>query len=177
MTVPADLFREEALEFWTRQRGPSAVLRLSSPWLRWLYWIVLGIALAGLALAFTVRIDETISGSAQVNGQEGTFLAVLPASSSSELDGDSALRVKVDTPAGRRSVDARVLRMAPADDDDISRAGFEALSQPAILVTGAIDATDLAGFDSSPHGGRVLVVLRSERAISVLLRGFRGGDT
>lgn len=178
--MPAELFRQEALDFWTRQRGPGTVLRVGSPWVRWLYWIVLGLALVGLALAFSARIDETASGPAQVNGRQRTFLAVLPAPAHSELQAHSSLRIEVETTAGRRAIAAQARRIEAADDHDLREAGFVGFPQPAILVTGSLapDASDLAGSTASPPRGRALVVLRSERAITVLLRGFgEGGNT
>ncbi len=156
------------------------MLRLASPWLRWLYWIVLGLALVGLGLAFSARVDETVSGPAQINGRIGTFLAVLPAAGGSALEEDSSLRVEVGTPTGRRGVAARALFVETADDEEVHRAGFDGFPQPAILVSGVLtpQPSDLAGSTSSPHEGRAVVVLRSERAVTVLLRGFQqGGDT
>ena len=175
--MPADLFRREALEYWSRQRGPGAVLRVSAPWVRWLYWIVLALMVAGLALAFFARIDQSTSGPALVNPQNRTFVAVLPAVAGSELQGGRPLHLEVDGPSGRQDLAARALRVEAADDAEVHRAGFSSFPQPAILVSGVVapGVADLAGTPSSPRlTGRAVIVLSSKRAFSVFLHGFEG---
>jgi hypothetical protein len=176
MTEPT-LFREEAIAFRTRQRGPGAVLRAAIPWVRWLYWVVLALLVAGLALAFFARTDESASGPALVNAPERTFVAVLPAIAGSELAPDRTLRIEVEGVPGRHGVAGEVFSAEAASEADIRRAGFDAFPQPAILVTGALtpDAQEAMGPSSSPRlSGRAVVVLRSERVLTVLFRGFGG---
>lgn len=177
--MAADLFRQEALDYWSRQRGPGAVLRITTPWVRWLYWIVLALVVAGLALTFLIRIDQRTSGPALVNPQERTFVAVLPAVAGSDLQGGRPLRLEVEGPSGWRDVPARVLRAGTAQDADILQAGFGSYPQPAILVTGVLDPdiADRAGMSPAPRlTGRAVVVLGSEPVFSVLLHGFGGAS-
>ncbi len=182
--MPSDLFRQEALEFWTRQRGPGSVLRVAPAWVRWLYWIVLALMIAGLALAFSARFDESISGPALINTQERVFAAVLPESVNSGLPSGRPLRLEVDGLSGRRRIAARALHVQVAAEADVERAGFHSFPQPAMLVTGVLnaDAADLTVLPAAPRlPGRAVVVLRSERVLSVLLRGleatWKGGDS
>lgn len=184
MTEPAGLFRQEALDFWTRQRGPGPLLRIVAPWVRWLYGMVLVLTVAGVALAFSVRVEQTISGAALVNGQERTFVALLPAAPNADLRPGQPLRIEVEVLRKPRQVPAQIRRVGVADDADIRRAGFGSFPQPAILVIGVLAprSSDLAGLPSSRGlRGRAVVVLRSERALAVFLRGFKGvwegGDT
>ena len=177
MTMSDDLFRREALEFWSRQRGPGAVLRVAASWVRWLYWIGLALVVVGLALAFFARIDQTISGPALVNPQKRTFVAVLPAVASLDLQGSQPLRLEVDGPSGRQYVAARPLRVEAANDAEIHRAGFGSFPQPAILMTGVLapDVADQVQTPSSPHlTGRAVVVVGSKQAFTVFLHGFKG---
>jgi len=105
--MPADLFRREALEYRIRQRGPGPVLRIGTPWVRWLYWLVLALAAAGLTLSLVVPVERTASGPALIDPREGTFVAVLPAVAGSDLPGDRPLRLEVgprstSSPSGSR---------------------------------------------------------------------------
>ncbi len=177
MTQSTDLFRREALEYWSRQRGPGAVLRVGAPWVRWLYWIVLALVAAGVALTFFVRIDQTASGPALVDPQNRTFVAVLPAAAGAEMQGGRPLPLQVDGPAGRQDVAAAALHVEAADDADVRRAGFSSFPQPAVLVTGVLtpEGAALAESPSSARlTGRAVVVLGSEQAFSVFMRGFQG---
>ena len=177
MTEPTALFRQEALDFWTRQRGPGAVLRVALPWVRWLYWIVLALVVAGLALAFSARIHESAAGPALIDGEERTFVALLPAAASSDLRPDRLPPVEVDGLPGRRSVAAQALHVEPADDVEVRRAGFGPFPQPAMLVSGVLapDAPGVPELPSSPRlTARAVVVVRSERLLTALLRGFEG---
>jgi len=181
MTTSADLFRREALEYWSRQQGPSGVLQLRAPWVRWLYWVVLALVAAGLALTLLLRIEQTTSGPALVDPQERTFVAVLPAAAGSDLPGGRAVRLEVDGARGGQSVAAAVLQVQAAENADVERAGFlGSFPSPAVLVTGvlspntaALDAAAPAGTAPSPGlTGRAVVQLASKRASSVLLEGF-----
>ena len=173
--MPTELFRREALDYWSRQRGPGAVLRVTSPWVRWLYWIVLALVVVSLVLTFFTRIDQSTSGPALVNPQERTFVAVLPAIAGSDLHGGRPLRLEVDGPSGWQDLSARIVRAEAANDADLQRAGFGSFPQPAILITGVLDVTDLAGTPPpSRLTGRAVIVLGSKPVFSVLLHGFQG---
>ena len=56
MNDPEPLFREEALEYQARQRGPGELLRLSAAWLDWSYWSLLALVAAGLVAGLLVRV-------------------------------------------------------------------------------------------------------------------------
>ncbi len=152
------------------------MLRLADPWVRWLYWIVLALVVTGLALAFTARVDETVSGPALVDSRERTFTAVLPAAVNSELRTGHPLRVEVEGLAERHSVGARTLRVEEADDVELRRAGFDSFPRPALLMTGVLipDPSNVAQLPPPRVNGRAVVVLRSERALTVFMRGLQG---
>jgi hypothetical protein len=179
MTMPTDLFRREALDYWTRQHGPGSLLRAGAPWVRWLYWAVLALVAAGLALIFLVRIDQTTTGPALVDPQHQTFVAALPAAAGSDLAQGRPLRLEVDTPTGARSVAATAQRVDAAEDADVERAGFSSFPSPAVLVRGVLapGTTGPPREPSSPRlRGRAVVALGSQQAFSLFVRGFDGGE-
>jgi hypothetical protein len=51
------LFREEALEFVARQRGPGELVRVSTRWTNWAYWGLLALVAAGLVASLVIRVD------------------------------------------------------------------------------------------------------------------------
>jgi hypothetical protein len=55
MSDSEPLFREEAVEYQARQRGPGELVRLTSAWLDWSYWGLLALVVAGLVAGFLVR--------------------------------------------------------------------------------------------------------------------------
>jgi hypothetical protein len=176
MRTPPDLFRREALEFWSRQRGPVGVLRVTASWVRWLYWTLLALVAAGLTLTYFAPIEQTISGPALVDPQQRTFVAVLPALAGSELRGERPLRLEVRGPAGWQDVAPSTLHAEAAEDTDVQRAGFNSFPRPAILVTGVLapDPVLMVKPSSARLTGRAVVVLGSGRAFFVLLHGFEG---
>jgi hypothetical protein len=177
MNAPSDLFRREALEFWSRQRGPDGVLRVASPWVRWLYWAVLALVAAGLAVTFLAPIEQTTSGPAFVDPQERTFVAVLPAEVADVQDG-RPLRLDVDGPGGWQDVAATARHVEAVEDADVERIGFTSFPRPALLVTGVLapDAVPVPEASSAQLTGRAVVVLGSKPAFSVFLHGFGGAS-
>jgi hypothetical protein len=174
--MPADLFRREALEYWSRQRGPGPILRTTTTWVRWLYWIVLTLVMVGAALTFFARIDQSTSGPVLVDAQKQTFVAVLPAVADEHLQSGRSVHLQIDDPYGWRDVAVRTLHVKPASETDIHRAGFGSFPQPAILLSGVLtlDAADLARTPSSRLTGRAVIMLGSKPMISVFLHGFDG---
>jgi len=175
MTERPSLFRQEALEF--RAGGPrqGGVLRIEPPWTGWLYWIVLGLVVVGVAVTATARTSETTSGPAVINLQERTFVALVPDAASADLQRGQLVRLQVDGPQGR-PLAARVFRAEVADQAGVRRAGFASSSQPAMLVTGFLAPHgEVASSPSSArHEGRAVVVLRSQRVLKLFLRQLRG---
>jgi hypothetical protein len=177
VTMPADLFRREALEYSSRQHGPGAVLRVGAPWLRWLYWVVVVLAVAGVALSFVAPIERTTSGPALLDSQGRTFVAALPADAGSDLSTGRSVRLQVDGPTGRQDVQASVRDARAAEDADVRQAGFSSFPQPAVLVTGVLDPDTPALTGTPPRlTGRAVVLLGSTPAASLFFQGFEGGD-
>ena len=176
--MPTDLFRREALDYWTRQHGPGSLLRAGVPWVRWLYWTGLALVAVGLALLFLVHIDETTTGPALIDPQQQTFVAALPAAAS-DLQQGRPLRLEVNTPTGAQSVAATVQHVDAAQDADVERAGFSSFPSPAVLVTGVLAprTTDQPGAPSSPRmHARAVVALGSQQAFSLFVHGFDGAS-
>jgi hypothetical protein len=175
MSERPSLFRQEALEF--RAGGPrqGGVLRIEPPWTGWLYWIVLGLVVAGVVVTATARTSETTSGPARINMYERTFVALVPDAASADLQRGQLVRLQVDGREGR-PLAARVFRAEVADQAGVRRAGFASSSQPAMLVTGILAPHgEVASSPSSPrHEGRAVVVLRSQRVLNLFLRQLRG---
>jgi hypothetical protein len=183
MTERPSLFRQEALEFQASGPRQGGVLRLDPRWTKWLYWIVLVLVAAGVVFTATARTSETTSGPALINVQERTFVALVPAAASPDLQSGQLVRLQLDGPHGR-ALTARVLRAEVADQAGVRRAGFASSSQPVTLVTGVLAPhADMASLPSSPRQeGRAVVVLRSQRIIDLFLRQLhgtlgRGGDS
>ncbi len=175
MTERPSLFRQEALDFRVSGPGQGGVLRIEPPWTGWLYWIVLALVVAGVVVAATVRTSETTSGPALINMQERTFVALVPAAASPDLQRGQLVRLQMDGGDGK-PLAARVIRADVADQAGVRQAGFASFSEPAVLVTGVLapDA-DVASLRPSPRlEGRAVVVLRSERMLSLFLRQFGG---
>jgi hypothetical protein len=152
---------------------------MGTPWIRWLYWVVLALVVAGVALAFVVPIERTTSGPALLDPQDRTFVAALPADAGSDLSTGRPVRLEVDGPAGRQDVTASVLHARPAENADARRAGFSTFPEPSVLVTGVLtpDAVVPTGSSPSPRlPGRAVVLLGSTPAASLFLQGFQGGD-
>jgi hypothetical protein len=174
MTERPSPFRQEALEF--RAGGPrqGGVLRIEPPWTGWLYWIVLGLVVAGMVVTATTRTSETTSGPALINLQDRTFVALVPDAASADLQRGQLVRLQVDGREGR-PLAARLFRAEVADQAGVRRAGFASSSQPAMLVTGFLAPHGEVASSSSPrHEGRAVVVLRSQRVLNLFLRQLRG---
>jgi hypothetical protein len=172
-TVPSDLFRREALEYRSRQRGPGVVLQVGAPWVRRLYRVGLALVAAGLALLFLIRVQQSTSGPALVDPRGQTFVAALPAAS--DVPVGRHLHLQVEGAAGPREIAGTVLRVVPADDPSVRRAGFGSFPRPAVLVTGILAPGAATRTGTSPGArlhGRAVVPLGSERLSSLVLHGF-----
>jgi hypothetical protein len=177
------LFRQEAVEFHVGQPRPDGVLRIDPPWIRWLYWIVLALVVAGVVVAATARTSETTSGPALINVPERTFAALVPGAASPDLQRGQFVRLQLDG-RERRPLAARVLKVEVADEAVLRRTGFAPSSEPAMLVTGVLEPqADVASLPASPRNeGRAVVVLGSQSILNLFLRQLRGtlgrgGDT
>ena len=62
------LFREEALDFVARQRGPGELVRFRSRWTERAFWLLIVLVLAGFAASLII----------QVNGEPLLFILVPP---------------------------------------------------------------------------------------------------
>jgi hypothetical protein len=175
MTERPPLFRQEAVEFQTGRPRHAGVLRIDPPWTKWSYWIVLALVVAGVAVTATARTSETTSGPALINVPERTFVALVPAAASPDLQPGQLVRLHADGQQGP-PLAARVLRAEVADQAGVRRAGFSSSSQPAMLVTGVLAPdVDVASLPSSPrHEGWAVVVLRSQGILTLFLRQLRG---
>jgi hypothetical protein len=170
VTERASLFRREALEFHAAQPRHGGVLRIDPPWARWFYWIVLALVAAGVLTSAVARTSETTSGPALINVRQGSFVALVPATSP-DLRRGRLVRLQLDG----RPLAARVLRAQFADRAGVRRAGF-ASSAPGVLVTGLLERqADVAASPSSPRAeGRAVVVLRSKTILDLFLGELRG---
>jgi hypothetical protein len=173
MSEPPPLFRREALEFQASEPQGS-LLRIDPPWSRWSYWVVLALIVAGVVVAATVRTSETTAGSALINLQKRTFVALVPNAASPALHRGQRVRLRVDG-SDKGTLAARVLTAEVADQARARRAGFDS-SQPAVLVSGVLaPGADVTSLPSSPRQeGRAVVVLRSQRMLNLFVRQLSG---
>ena len=174
MTEPPSLFRREALEFQASQ-PQGGVLRIDPRWIRWTYWLVLALLVAGVIVTATAHTSETTSGPALINLEERSFVALVPGAASPDLQPGQTVRLDVQGLEGP-PLAARALKAEVADHAAIRRAGFPSSSQPAVLVTGVLGPrADVGALPSSPrHEGRAVVVLRSQRIFDLFLRQLHG---
>ncbi len=171
---PGAIFRDEALEFRARGRDlPGGVVRLGSRWLTWAYRVTLVLLAAAIASMWVIRTSESTSGPVAVDGRTGMVAALLPAAAGAGLTGSSGFTLVL---PGGRELRVTGLHAILADDAAISKAGFQPLKQPAILVTGQLDQDAALGHDAVPGRAplrtQATVVLRSETVADVLARQF-----
>lgn len=171
-TNPEAIFRREALEFRVRGRDtPGGVVRLGARWIHWAYRMTLVLVVAAAAGLWLIRMDESTSGAAVIDGRTGTVAVLLPAVAGPDLASSRELTI---TLPGGRSVRVSGLRAQLADDTAIRKAGLAPLAQPAILVTGQMDPGAAASVARDAHlQTPASVVLRSEPLAEVLARQFR----
>ena len=180
MSSRDDLFRKEALEFHTRGDASSGgVIRLGAPWLRWSFRLLLVLVAAGVAIAVFAHTDESSTGPAVVNGRDGTFSALLPATVAPQLRSARSFRIRV---AGGRELPVDVTRaraIAPRTTLD----GLPTPTQPSLLLRGHITRGRGDLERGERLSARAVLVLRRERLGNVLVRRFRlmlgagGNDT
>jgi hypothetical protein len=174
MTERPSLFRREALEFQASQ-PQGGILRIDPRWIRWTYWLVLALLVAGVIVMATAHTSETTSGPALINLEERSFVALVPGAASPDLQPGQTVRLDVQGLEGP-PLAARALKAEVADQAAIRRAGFPSSSQPAVLVTGVLGPhADVGALPSWPrHEGRAVVVLRAQRILDLFLRQLRG---
>jgi hypothetical protein len=168
------IFRQEALEF--RARGRNAhggVVRLGAWWLRWGYRATLVLVAAAIASMWIIPVGERTTGPAVVDGRTGTVAMLLPAVAGTELRTSQGLTV---ADPGRDGSSARVtvLHAQLASDAVTRKAGLEPMTQPAILLTGRLNAGALnwPATRASRLHSTVSVLLRTQSLASVLARQF-----
>jgi hypothetical protein len=176
MTDRPSLFRQEALDSWASGRDAAGdVLRLGSRWVRWSYWLLLALALAGGIAGWATRTDASVTGPAVVNGQDRSFAALLPAVPGQELQGARSVRVELHGLPDRSGLPATLLPAERADEALVVRAGLRPSAQPAILVTGLIDRRPGTPMPAATGlDGQATVVVRRERVLQLLLRQLEG---
>jgi hypothetical protein len=54
---PDPLFREEALDYLARQRGPGELLQVSAVYMDAAYWAFVVLVVVGVAAALLIRVD------------------------------------------------------------------------------------------------------------------------
>jgi hypothetical protein len=146
-------------------------IRLGRHWLRWLYWLSLGLAAAGIALALMARTTPESDGTAAVTEPGGDFAALLPVAAVPDLG--RAREVTVTLHAPRRQVRVRVTRMRLAAPDLARRAGLPLPAEPSILLTGRLAPGTVP--QPGPGGRRVTpmaLVLPPETVGTIVAREF-----
>ncbi len=169
MTGPDSLFRREAIEFQAGARSKVARLEIDRRGDRWLSWLLLALLFAGVVLGFVVRVDETTSGPAMIDLNKGTFEAVLPEAELDDAGSRLPVRLSLEGTHDQGTLTGRITSSETADDSGARAAGLPAPDQSSRLVTGTFAPID-AGSSAGPRPGRAVVVLRSDRAVTVFIR-------
>ncbi|MGH9022927.1 MAG: hypothetical protein ACRDV9_07490 [Acidimicrobiia bacterium] len=168
-----DFFRTEALR---DLANPSSAGGVASgpPGMRWGFWLVVALPLAGLLLSSLIRVPNTVSGPALVDLRERAFVALLPAGARLEA-GDFSLGATV-IRLGESPLSAESVTAEEADTVSVRRAGFASAAGPGVIVSGRLTGApaDLAGWASGQSDvARVVITLRRDRLLKVLLRPFQ----
>ena len=176
MTELPSIFRQEALDARAAgQRVSGEPLRVDSRWVRWLYFVMLVLVVAGVAALMLVHADATTTGTAVVN-PDGTFSALIPAVVAPQLEHARSVRIEWVDGGNTVHATAAVDHAAPADDASVSRAHLQPLRQPAIMLSGAL--TDMESSASNRRQtdieARAVVVLRSESLLETFGRRLGG---
>lgn len=174
MTERETLFRQEALDAWTRGRDRSGgVVQLTSAWRIWLYRATLLLVVGGVLSLWLVRTEERASGPAVVDERTGAVTVLLPATAVPYLT-SSGLRVELPR-SGRGPVPVVVRQARQASDAETRAAGLQPIAQPGILLSGQLhDLSDGSPGSVSPVPATASVVIRSERLVDLLARRFGG---
>lgn len=169
MTEPGSLFRREAIEFQAGARPKAARLEIDRRGDPWLSWLLLALLVAGGVLGFVVRVDETTSGPAMIDLKKGTFEALLPDAELGDAGSRFPVRLTLDGTHHHGTLTARITSSETTDDSGARDAGLPRPEQASRLVTGTFAPVD-AGSSAGPHPGRAVVVLWSDRAVTVFIR-------
>jgi hypothetical protein len=174
MNDPTSIFRREALEFRAGVRPQRSGLAMDRAWIRWLYWLLLALAVASLGLVFAVRTDETTSGPALVDPRERRFVALVPEAAASDLRRGDHVRLELGGGAGR-TLSASVLSAELTNEAGAHAAGFPSSAAPAVLITGVlVGDVDVAKKAARDEDGQAVVVLRSKRLVDLFFDGVAG---
>lgn len=168
-----EVFRAAAVE----QLRPDAGRRRRPPAFedrtaRRAFWGVAAVPLLAAGAAFSIRIDERVSGPVRFDtGRAGQFTLLVgpaPAGLAGSAGGLEASHLEL---AGRHERVAD-LAVAPADPSELQQAGFGDVGTPAVLITGRLLGPGPATAHDRDRG---VLVLGSERLLVLLARPLFGG--
>ena len=174
--APADaaIFREEALVSHAGGGQDSdAEIRLGGSWLRWLYWLAIGLVAAGTALALTATTVQESHGTAAVTRPGGEFAALLPVAVVHDVEQARGLTVMLHG-TGPRPLRVVATRVRLATPGPVLQAGLPEPAEPSILLTGRLAPGAVL---PPPGSGEPLVmpmtlVLRSEPVGAIVIHEF-----
>ena len=80
------IFRREALEHHQRGRGPGELIRLSPLWTTWAFLALLAMFAVLVASSLVITLDEDVEAAAMIDLDQGTVVALFPATYSDDLE-------------------------------------------------------------------------------------------
>jgi hypothetical protein len=169
MTEPGSIFRREAIEFQSGTRAKTSRLEVDRRGDRWLSWLLVLLFVAGGVMGFVIRVDETTSGPAMIDASRGTFQALLPDAGLGDMASPLPVRLTMDGSRQRGTFTGSATSSATTDESGARDAGLPAPEQASRLVSGTFAPID-GGTSAGPLPGRAVVVLRSDRAVTVFIR-------
>src|SRR5689334_25340465 len=94
MEDPAQIFRKEALDYYTGAQERSQILRLSPAWIRWAFWLLLAVAVFYGAFGVLGWVSEYASGPAVVRAADRLEVTALSAGRVTSVEVQPGQRVK-----------------------------------------------------------------------------------
>jgi len=181
MASSGPIFREEAIESHLRGTDREGrTLRLEIWWLRWSFWLLLAMVVAGLVLVAVTPAGGSSTGPAVIDSRTGRFAALFPVAVAPELRVATGLDAIL--PGGsRRSLKLGSMRVRLASAALASQAGLRPPNQPSILLTGRLPSVP-AGSAGPVHAsavltlpGRPLAAVLGQELKAMLGQGAIGG--
>jgi len=191
----SDFFRKEALAAYRAGKdGAGDPLRIAPSWMRWTFWLLIGVVASGLAFSWFARIDEYAMGRAAVrvrsvgSAQTCTLVGVIGAQQAVDLSTGSVVLFLPDHLPGTtevveiRHVAGELLGASEAAALFPATPGNAPLPKPPMVKLEApledckmdLDRNEFRYHDGLT--GEIQVRLRSERIIVSLVPALRSTE-
>src|SRR5919201_1448518 len=94
MEEPQTLYRAEAVEHHAKSRERGHILRITPSWMRWTYWLVLGLIALTFTFASLAKVSEYAIGPAIVRVEPRTEVTATVAGTVESVEAQPGQRVR-----------------------------------------------------------------------------------